>query len=478
MIKVDYDIRKNKGILSGDFFKEIREYFSVENPAARFNRSFFVQKRLYAISPNGHFDIGLIGEVQQFLTNKKYKYNFEFSKEALEQLNPKLDKPVIQRLKLNLRDYQEDTVKKCMTMGRGVSVLGTGAGKTLTIATLIENFYLYSKNVQKFKCLVIVPDLGLVNQIYQDFLEYNVSFSMSRWTGSIKPDLDVNVIIANIDILRSKFEQNDWLRDVDLLIIDEAHKIGKGNKSSKLVEKIKTPNKFGFTGTLPPENLDKWNVIGKIGPVLIKKSSYELREEKVLTNAKVKVLNIEYKTKPIRVTGSDDPTENYRNELIFISTNNFRNKVIQTTTGNFKNNILILINNIDHGQHLYNLLSQNLKDKQVFFIRGEVDVTERDKVKNIMENSNNVICIAVSSIFSTGVNIKNLHMILFAAGGKSFIRTVQSIGRGLRLSENKNELIIIDLADQLEYGAVHASKRKTIYREEQISFSDYDIIEN
>ena len=139
---------------------------------------------------------------------------------------------------------------------------------------------------------------------------------------------------------------------------------------------------------------------------------------------------------------------------------------------------MILINNIDHGQHLYNLLSQNLKDKQVFFIRGEVDVNERDKVKNIMENSNNVICIAVSSIFSTGVNIKNLHMILFAAGGKSFIRTVQSIGRGLRLSENKNELIIIDLADQLEYGSDHASKRKTIYREEQISFTDYDIIEN
>ena len=123
----------------------------------------------------------------------------------------------------------------------------------------------------------------------------------------------------------------------------------------------------------------------------------------------------------------------------------------------------ILLNNIDHGQHLYDILSENLKHKQVFFIRGEVEVEERDKVKEIMENNNNVVCIAISSIFSTGVNIKNLHMILFAAGGKSFIRTVQSIGRGLRLNENKDELVIIDIADKLEYGIEHSNKRKEIY---------------
>lgn len=477
MVKIDFDRTKGKGIISGNYFSEIREHFSVENPAARFNRGFFIPKRLYAIAPNGYFDIGLIGEIKNYIQEKYTNVLYNVTDEAQKEITPKLEKPLIKRLNLDLRDYQEEAVNKCLSEGRGVIVLGTGAGKTLTIATLIDNFYLYSKQLKNFKCLVIVPDLTLVNQTYKDFLEYNVSFSCTRWTGSIKPELDSNVIIANIDILRSKFEENKWIKDIDLLIVDEAHKMGKGNKSSKLIEKIKTPNKFGFTGTLPEDNLNKWNVIGKIGPVLITKSSYELREEKFLTTAHVKVLNLIYKDRPVRVSNKDNPTENYRNELIFISYNKFRNKVIQTTCNNFNNNVLILINNIDHGQHLFDLLSSNLANKKVFFIRGEVEVEERDKVKQIMEKENNVICIAVSAIFSTGVNIKNIHMIIFAAGGKSFIRTVQSIGRGLRLHDNKEELMIIDIADNLEYGYDHSNKRKKIYSEEKINYSEYQIEE-
>ena len=94
-----------------------------------------------------------------------------------------------------------------------------------------------------------------------------------------------------------------------------------------------------------------------------------------------------------------------------------------------------------------------------------------------METNNNVICIAMSSIFSTGVNIKNIHMIMFAAGGKSFIRTIQSIGRGLRLHESKNKLLIIDLCDQLKYGIRHGDKRKEIYSLEKIGYTLTDIVE-
>lgn len=202
-----------------------------------------------------------------------------------------------------------------------------------------------------------------------------------------------------------------------------------------------------------------------------------MREENFLTNVVVNIFNLNYKSRPLKVRGSDDPTENYRNELQFLSYNPFRNKIIQSTCNNFKNNILILINNIDHGQHLFDTLNSSLLDKQVFFIRGEVEVDERDKVKHIMEQHNNVVCIAVSQIFSTGVNIKNIHMIIFAAGGKSFIRTVQSIGRGLRLNDNKEQLKIIDLADNLEYGTEHSIKRINIYKEEKINYVEYKIEE-
>ena len=94
-----------------------------------------------------------------------------------------------------------------------------------------------------------------------------------------------------------------------------------------------------------------------------------------------------------------------------------------------------------------------------------------------MEKHNNVVCIAISAIFSTGVNIKNIHMILFSAGGKSFVRTVQSIGRGLRLNENKDNLRIIDICDNLKYGKEHSDKRKEIYSNEKINYTIHSIKE-
>jgi len=104
-------------------------------------------------------------------------------------------------------------------------------------------------------------------------------------------------------------------------------------------------------------------------------------------------------------------------------------------------------------------------------------VEERDKIKKIMEKDSNVVCVAISAIFSTGINIKNLHNIIFASGGKSFIRTVQSIGRGLRKHASKNKLIIFDICDRLRYGVRHCEKRKEIYEREKIKYTDTNIVE-
>lgn len=477
MIRVDFDAKKKKGIISGSMFSEIREHFSIPNPAAKYNRSFYIPKRIYPIAVTGHFDIGLMGDITKYIRSKNNDLKIEFTEEAKNVLKPSLDKPLIQRLSIPLRYYQKDAVQQCMENGRGVALMGTGAGKTLTIATLVDNFYLHSKDVKKFKCLLLVPDLGLVTQTYNDFANYNVSFSFTKWTGSIKPDLSVNVIIANSDIIRNRIDTNKWLMDVDLLIVDEVHKLGAGNKITKLLDKFTTNNRFGFTGTLPDEQVDKWSVLGKIGPVLIEKSSHELREENFLTNVHVNMIYLNYKSQPPVIVSTGNTTDEYYNELLFIQNNTFRNSVIESTCKNFNNNILILINTINHGQALFDLLSKNLPNKQVFFIRGEVEVDDRNAVKEIMEKHNNVVCIAISAIFSTGVNIKNIHMILFAAGGKSFVRTVQSIGRGLRLNENKDNLRIIDICDNLKYGKEHSDKRKEIYNNEKINFTIHNIKE-
>jgi len=474
MIEVDYHVKKKKGILTGDHFDRIREHFSVENPAAKFMRyNRFMPKRLYSITPTGLFDIGLITEIKKFLFKSGITSEMHLTKAATDALSPN----IVYQFKNNfyekypLRDYQEETVKLCLSQGRGVAVLGTGAGKTLTMATLVQSCW-----HPGFKCLIVVPDLGLVNQTYSDFKEYGVSFSMTKWTGSIELDPNADIIIANTGIIQSRFEDSDWIQYVDMVVVDEVHKAGKDTKLTKILQKIETNCKFGFTGTLPESKIDSWNIIGKIGPVLITKNSHELRLENYLTNVEVKVFELNYKTKPEKVLDKQFATEEYAVENEFIKSNVYRNNTIKTISGNFKNNILIMVNHIDHGEILEATLSA-LPNKKVYFIRGEVEVEDRDKIKHIMETEDNVVCVAISSIFSTGVNIKNIHLIIFAAGGKSFIRIVQSIGRGLRKHDNKEKLIIIDLADQLKYGEQHSLKRQSIYKGENIPFSIHKLTE-
>jgi len=143
---------------------------------------------------------------------------------------------------------------------------------------------------------------------------------------------------------------------------------------------------------------------------------------------------------------------------------------------NFNNNILVLINHLDHGETLMQTL-QKCTNKQVFYVHGEVELQDREMVKQMMEKHNNIIVIAMSKIFSTGISINNIHMILFAAGGKSFVRVVQSIGRGLRLHDSKDRLIIIDVLDQLPYASEHAHQRQSIYNSEKIKFSIVPFVE-
>ena len=397
--------------------------------------------------------------------------DIEITDKLKKILNVGKDVELYKEFTLELREYQEEVIRKALKIGRGTCVLGTGAGKTLTTAALIENYFQNCSDKDTFKCIVLVPDLGLVSQTYEEFNNVGTTFKMTKWTGKTKPDLTSNVVICNIGIVQSQFDTNDWMKYVDLLIVDECHKIKATNKVSKIVSNIRTHNKYGFTGTLPENNLDKWSIIGKLGPVIYEKTSYELRLEDYLANVNVKILNLDYNTPPRYL--SDNA---YKEELDFIYESHFRNTFLTKLCDKLENNTLILVNHISQGVILSEYLTQ-CKDKQVYFIRGEVEVDTREDIKRIMEKDNNVLCVAMSSIFSTGVNIKNLHNIIFAAGGKSFIRTVQSVGRGLRKHSSKNKLIIFDICDNLRYGLRHCEKRKEIYDREKIKYTESKILE-
>lgn len=475
MIEFNYNTNTNKLLFKcePELFNAVREFFSVENPNAKFlrRRNRFIPLRKYAITPTGQCDLGLFWEIRKYLIDKQIPASVTIDEKLERIITPSDILELYTNFAHTLRDYQIEVIQKAIKIGTGTCVLGTGAGKTLTTAALIENFFRRAKNKDTFKCLVIVPDLGLVSQTYEEFLACGTTFKISKWTGNNKCDHTANVIICNIGILQSQFEENDWVRFVDLLIVDECHKIKSDNKISKIIGKIKTHHRYGFTGTLPEDQFDKWSIIGKLGPVIYEKNSYNLRLEKFLTNVEVKVLNLSYNEPIPRLTDND-----YRNELEFIYNSSKRNNLLTSLCLKLASNTLILVNHIAHGEALLSCFENiNNTTHKVFFIRGEIEVEERDRIKHIMENNNNIICIAISAIFSTGVNIKNLHNIIFAAGGKSFIRTVQSIGRGLRLHEGKEKLLILDICDDLHYGSKHGSKRKEIYNKEKIKFVDKQI---
>ena len=259
-IKFDWDSSRRIGLMSGTFFKEIRNMMSIPNDGAKFARfrtNQYVQQRLYAITPTGRFDPCLYYDIKRLLKERDIKISINKTEEFIKQIHPRYNISPKCNLNLELRDYQEDIVKNCLSVGRGSIILATAGGKTLTIASLIENIHQNSNNI---KCLVIVPDLMLVNQTYNDFKEYGVSFNYSKWTGKHELDISSNVIIANTGILLSSKTDTSWINHIDLLIVDEVHKARKNNKINKLVKSIRTPHKFGFTGTMPENLMDQWNI--------------------------------------------------------------------------------------------------------------------------------------------------------------------------------------------------------------------------
>ena len=475
MIKFSLDPREKYAVIETCHLDAIREHFSVENIAARHAKRYnpHIPSRLYAITPGGRFDPPLFYEIYKFLLSRNITEPIErtpeFNRAIAPSPNWKLD-PTIS-LSLPLRDYQSVLVDTCLKSGRGTVILATAGGKTLAIATLTANII---KQLSSFKkALIVVPDLGLVEQTFKDFLEYKVPFSCSRWTGSQPLDLSAQVVIANAGILQSAAQDIAWTKYVDLVIVDEVHKLRKNNAIVDFVKNIRTPFKFGFTGTMPESKIDQWNIIGKIGPVIYEKGSAALRKESYISKVKVQILKIVYKTPFLNISGP----EAYRNEVNFSINNEYRNKTIATLAQNTKNNTLILVDRIEHGLVLLKLISDSIKDKQVWFIRGEVEVEDRQKVQQYMENNTNAVVIAISKVFSTGINIKNLHFIIFASGGKAKVKIIQSIGRGLRLHEQKEQLLIIDIADQLTYGIQHADRREKLYAAEQIPFQTKSLYE-
>jgi superfamily II DNA or RNA helicase len=269
-----------------------------------------------------------------------------------------------------------------------------------------------------------------------------------------------------------------WFSDFGTVIGDEAH-LFKAVSLTKIMTKLtKCKYRIGLTGTLDGTKTHKLVLEGLFGTVNKVVSTSELQENKQLADLKIFCLILQH-DKDARHFLKD---KTYQEEMDYLVSNEKRNKYIRNLTLSLQGNSLCLFQYVEkHGEILKQLIEDKAQDKKVFYVHGGVEADEREKIRFITEKSDNAIIIASYGTFSTGINIRNLHNIVFASPSKSRIRNLQSIGRGLRLKDNDSSATLYDIADDVSYNEkenytlAHFRERINIYNEEDFNYEIHNV---
>ena len=362
------------------------------------------------------------------------------------------------------RDYQIDGVYDALRHNRKLLISPTASGKSLMIYTLVR--YYVDKGQ---KILLVVPTTSLVEQMYKDFQDYgwNVdSYCHRIYSGREK----TNEHPVTITTWQSVYKlERSFFEDYGVIIGDEAHLF----KSKSLVEIMTKLHhakyRFGFTGTLDGTQTHKWVLEGLFGPSYKVTRTDELMKQGHLSQLDIQCLVLKHPPQKF---------ETYEDEIQYLIGHDQRNKFIINLALDLKGNTLILFSRVEaHGAVLYERINSNkLGDRKVFFVHGGVDTEERELVREITERENNAIIVASYGTFSTGINIKNLHNVIFASPSKSRIRNLQSIGRVLRKGTDKTKAVLYDIVDDCTYNSRknytlnHLIERIKIYNEENFNY--------
>ena len=237
--------------------------------------------------------------------------------------------------------------------------------------------------------------------------------------------------------------------------------------------------RIGTTGTLDGTKTHRLVLEGLFGTVRKVTTTKELMDAKHLAEFNIKCLLLRHGESICQAAKSFT----YQQEIEYLVLNEARNKFIANLAVSLEGNTLVLFQYVDkHGKILHRLISDKVGiDRTVFFVSGETEVEVREAIRGIVEKETNAIIVASFGTFSTGINIKNLHNIIFASPSKSRIRTLQSIGRGLRISDTKDAATLFDIADDMRwksrenYTLKHFAERIRIYSEEKFKFKIYKI---
>ena len=468
--------------------QELSEFFTFFVPGHQFvpafrNRVWDGKIRLYNLQTSMLYR-GLLPYIEQFCESREYKFEYEDGLDIQDECSVYHAKKFIGELNIHargepieVREHQIEAYIYAMQRRRCLLLSPTASGKSLIIYLIFQQLYKY----QNLKGLVIVPTTSLVEQLYSDFADYN-NENMEPYLHRIyqgkEKDTDKPLTISTWQSLYKL--PKEYFEQFDYIIGDEAHLFKAQSLTTILTSCVNAKYRIGLTGTLDGTKTHKLVLEGLFGPVKKVITTRELIDKQQVSDFEIKCLILKHDDDVcLRMKDST-----YQEEIQYLISNENRNKFIKNLAVSLGNNTLILYQMVDkHGQILYDMIkdTKNIGDRKVFFIHGGTDVTDREEVRRIMEIENDAIVVASFGTFSTGINIRNLHNIIFASPSKSRVRNLQSIGRGLRQSEGKEKATLYDIADDLRYKKhmnftlKHFVERVKIYNEEQFVYKTYKI---
>ena len=357
-----------------------------------------------------------------------------------------------------LRDYQFDVVNKFLENPQALQEVATGAGKTITTATLSHLCEPYGRT------MVIVPNKSLVVQTEEDYK--NLGLDVGVYFGDRKELNRTHTICTwqSLNVLDKKSYDNDTLSlaefcaGVCAIIVDEVHQA-----KAEVLTKLLTQNfnhcaiRWGLTGTVPKEQWEFQGILASIGPVINQVSAHDLQEKGVLAQLNINILQ----TTEIEVFRS------FAEEYTFLVTDDSRltwmsNKIKQLS---LSGNTLVLINRIDTGKKLIERIPEAV------FVSGGMKLDDRKEEYDEIKTSDGKIIVATYGVAAVGINIPRIFNLVLLEPGKSFVRVIQSIGRGIRKAEDKDHVAIWDITSACKYSKRHLTERKKYYKDAKYPFT-------
>ena len=476
--------------------RELSDKFTFEVPGAKHTPAYKWRQwdgriRLFDFRTK-KLPFGLHTHVKAFAEENNYEYEYldptietltDFSEDEAKRffkyLNPHSDgKPI------EVRDHQAQAILQAIRNRRLLLLSPTSSGKSLVCYCLMR--YYLAKTTGKF--LVVVPTTSLVEQMYKDFADYSSANGWSAehnchiiYSGKEKqPPPSKRVVITT---WQSVFKMpKEYFEPYHAIFGDESHLYTAKNLNDIMDNLVNCRYRVGATGTVQDSKTNVMQLEGMFGRLYQATTTKELMDQKMVAELTIKLLVLKYPEdccKAIR-------KYRYQDEVEWLITNEARNKFIRNLALSLKGNTLVLFQFVEkHGKPLFAMIQERCQPgRKVFYVDKDVSAINREAIRQQVETETDAIIVASYGTFSTGVNIKNIDNVVFASMTKSKIRVLQSIGRGLRVSERKNRVSLYDIVDDLQYrthenfALVHSKERVRYYNLEKFQTKYYKIALN